>query len=529
MKIKSIKLTNFKRFTDLSIEGLTENLKLVVLVGPNGSGKTSLFESFNHWQKYRGWGNPGQADYCVKDIRTVDSENWWLHNVDINFYDFTLQKPESARGVFYFRTAYRNEASLRTDSLQKQKDYKEVFRFDTLIQNDSSVSSNYQRLVSMTLKNVYNSEYDEKTVKALREELTGKIRKSLNNLFEDLDFSNIGNPLQNGGFYFTKGVSKDFSYKNLSAGEKSAFDLILDLIMASTSFEDAVFCIDEPEAHMHTSLQSKLLDEMYQIIPEKSQLWIATHSMGMLKKAKELSEKNPGTVAFIDFSDKDFDAPVVMHPSSITSAIWHKFLEIAMGDFSDLIAPKQVVFCEGSTQKRFDDVVYKKIFDNEFPETEFVSIGSCTEIEDSNNTSIRIVMNLLNGRNIIKLVDKDDRSENDITELKAKGINVLSRRHIECYLLDNEIIEKLCAREGKVDLLNQCLEAKETAIKDSISRGNPTDDVKSAAGAIYNALKRILQLTGCGKDQRSFMRDTMAPLITEETEVYKTLKKDIFE
>ena len=33
MKIKSIKLKDFKRFTDLTIEGLPETAKLVVMIG----------------------------------------------------------------------------------------------------------------------------------------------------------------------------------------------------------------------------------------------------------------------------------------------------------------------------------------------------------------------------------------------------------------------------------------------------------------------------------------------------------------
>ena len=39
MKIKEIRLKNFKRFTDLTVTEIPETAKLVVLVGPNGSCK----------------------------------------------------------------------------------------------------------------------------------------------------------------------------------------------------------------------------------------------------------------------------------------------------------------------------------------------------------------------------------------------------------------------------------------------------------------------------------------------------------
>ena len=58
----------------------------------------------------------------------------------------------------------------------------------------------------------------------------------------------------------------------------------------------------EPEAHMHTALQAKLLAEMYNLINDQSQLWLATHSIGMLQQAKELESQHPGSVVFLDFS-----------------------------------------------------------------------------------------------------------------------------------------------------------------------------------------------------------------------------------
>ena len=51
LRIRSIRLTEFKRFTDLTIEGIPDTAKLVILVGPSGSGKSSLLDAINTWGK----------------------------------------------------------------------------------------------------------------------------------------------------------------------------------------------------------------------------------------------------------------------------------------------------------------------------------------------------------------------------------------------------------------------------------------------------------------------------------------------
>ena len=66
-------------------------------------------------------------------------------------------------------------------------------------------------------------------------------------LFPNLELNSLGNPLRDGTFRFTKGSSRGFAYKNLSGGEKAAFDLVLDLVVARNEYNDTIFCIDEPE------------------------------------------------------------------------------------------------------------------------------------------------------------------------------------------------------------------------------------------------------------------------------------------
>ena len=135
---------------------------------------------------------------------------------------------------------------------------------------------------------------------------------------------------------------------------------------------------------------------------------------------------------------------------------------------------------------------------------------------------------MLKNSEVIKIVDRDDRSETEIEELANKGIRVLKNRNLESYLLDDTLIRKLCETKGQAGKFDECIEKKKEAIQNSIMRGKPQDDLKSARGEIYNSLKELLGLTACGNNADSFLRDTMAPLITEDTAIYQQLEEEIF-
>lgn len=540
MRIKSLELTNFKRFTHLLVENIPETAKLVVLVGPNGSGKTSFMEAMNHFYKYSGYYNFGDYHYLSKEGNSdsFNTSQWGriateivkIHFHDANFTNAPGQ--DDVKGKFYFRSAYRNEPSFQIQVMQRQQNPTEAIRLPSLIQNDQTVSSNYQRLVANTVSEIYDKSNDKKLVMDLRNELTGKIKDAVKRVFADLDLTSLGQPLTNGDFYFTKGITKNFSYQNLSAGEKSAFDLILDMAVQSEYYPNAVYCVDEPELHLHTKLQGKVLRELYSLVPGQSQLWISTHSIGMLQEAEDIEKANPGTVTFLDFGNRDFDIDQTIRPSKIVRAVMDKFYELAFGDFAKLILPKTIIFCEGNPngekRKNFDKTIYSIIFADTHPEAFFISAGSCNDIENIENTNGEIIQALLKNTDIIKIIDRDDRSEKEVSDLEAKGIQVLKKRNLESYLLDDSVIKKLCESVGKSEKFDECIKGKTDAIKNASSRGKAADDYKAARGEIYNSLKQSLQLTQCGNNADTFIRDTLAPLITPEMEVYKMLETEIF-
>jgi predicted ATPase len=529
MKVKQIHLEKFKRFTDLTIKDIPETAKLVLLIGPNGCGKSSLFDAFKTWYLIKGYNNVADSDYCKKDKNDLRQV---YELVTIDFYeDDRLFSKEKYREMFYFRTAYRNSPKISINTLQTIPSPLERPDNRMMIQNDSTVDENYQRLVGAVLESIFDRSNDEKKVASLRDELISKIREAMCMLFPDLSFTELGSVTEKPEFYFDKGITKRYGYEKLSGGEKSAFDLVLDFVIKNQYYKNTVFCIDEPESHIHTSLQAKLLSELFNLTPDNSQLWIATHSFGMMKEARRLSENYPGEVVVLNFDGYDFDEVVTITPSEWNSVLWEKILEIALDDFASFIAPERIVFCEGSMRgnqrKDFDARCYANIFEKKYPSTIFYSLGSCNDVikeEQIVNFATQISVKAQR----IKVIDRDDRSTEEIEELSRAGVKVLSRRHLEAFLLDDEVLKQWCISVGKPDKIDELLSVKEQSLKESISRGNPPDDYKSAANDICTKGKKLLEVTRCGNSGDTIMRDTLAKLINPEMEVYKELEKCIF-
>lgn len=530
MKIKDIHVEKFKRFTELTIKNIPDTARLIVLVGPNGCGKSSLFDAFKTWHRIKGYNHGSDEDYCKKDLNEKRSAH---ELVKIAFHqDVSQLNHQDFHNFFYFRTAYRNSPQISVKALQKLNSPLDMVDQKMMIENDSTVDENYQRLLSKTLSKVYDETYDSIDVKTLREELIGKIREPLRRLFPDLTLTEIGMVTEKAEFYFSKGTTQRYGYEKLSGGEKAAFDLLLDMVVKSEFYRNTVFCIDEPETHIHTKLQANLLLELFQLVPNESQLWISTHSFGMLKEAKRLLELYPGEVTFLNFDGYDFDDIVQIEPSLCNDAIWNKMIEISLDDYAPYLSPETIVFCEGTTKGRkrkdFDARCYTSIFKNKYPNVMFYSLGSCNEIEQK-NAVVDFISKLSPNSHIIRLVDRDDRSPEEIQDLKEQGVKVLSRRHIECYLLDDEVLQKWCVDCGQSEKIENANNIKTQKVKSSIERGNAPDDVKSASNDICTEMKKLLNITACGNSGEMIMRDTISKLITYDMAVYQELEKEIFE
>jgi hypothetical protein len=352
----------------------------------------------------------------------------------------------------YIRSAYRFTPRLAAEQIRRLPDVQgDENRPHTLIEADGRLQENYERLLGGFFDDVYGQ---PKSGEEWNSEKIDGINAVLSNIL-DIQITSLGNPMKGeGSLYFEKGTSKKFPYENLSAGEKEVVDLVLDLFVKSPLYTDSIICIDEPELHLNTGIQRKMLIELEKLVPENSQLWVATHSIGFLRALQEeLREKT----AVLDFTGIDFDAPATVRPISGTRADWTRIFATALEDLTGLLAPKRIVYCEGRAEPGglgeelgLDADIYNRIFEHTHGDTLFVSSGGGGEVQKNALLALKVLGKALGDVELRLLKDRDDLTDEQRAAFLAAepARRMLARREIENYLFDREVVVGHCARVG---------------------------------------------------------------------------------
>jgi len=514
MKITKVHLKNFKRFTELEIKEIPPEAKLVVLVGPNGCGKSSVFDAFEKVF------NINKSVIPEEDYLRKDENQPWICEIETDkgsfgnnsFGNNNVIPPE--KNALYVRSSYRVNPQFNVGQINSMPDSLEDHdRPKRMIELDQRIANNYQRLWFNLIRKVYYGKVDD----------TKKFEDKLNSILEnvlDIKLSDIGNPVEGRGqLYFKKGIVEKFSFKNLSSGEKEVIDIIIDLIVKVEKFNDTIFCIDEPDLHLNTSIQAKLLEEILNLIPDNSQLWISTHSLGFIRKAIEIYRKSGGKKAIIlDLSEKDFDQNVEIKPLVPTSVAMRKLFEVALEDLSSMVIPSKIYFCEGNTSEYeqsiqkmgFDAEVLNKIFYDQ--DVIFVSSGGKNGVQKAHQLLLKIIKETEGLRGIYSIVDRDNLSDEERNEKMRNEptLKIWSRREIENYLFDKSIIKLYCEQNSK--------EFSTITAYNNIQDINK-DDIKQYQSS-------IMQQCGFSGSVDDF-KLKLAEFITPTTSIYKLLKQDI--
>lgn len=94
MKIKRVHIKDFKRFSDLTVQGIPPEARLIMLAGPNGSGKSSFFDALNIWHRFTWRGQHNWDATYHRKVSSATENSWTGQDVKVEFHD---AEPSDAR------------------------------------------------------------------------------------------------------------------------------------------------------------------------------------------------------------------------------------------------------------------------------------------------------------------------------------------------------------------------------------------------------------------------------------------------
>ncbi|MCC2666225.1 MAG: hypothetical protein K0R24_197 [Gammaproteobacteria bacterium] len=441
MRIKSIELKNFKRFTDLIISDIPATSKLVLIIGSNGSGKSSLFDAFDWLSKgkhkelqlpyplhesasyYRKNGNP--------TILIELSDGQLIEKIGTNITTGTeILKKFFGRSSIRIVPRISHNANINLINIAMDSDSPITYiENDTRFINDAFL---YIQTINNALREPVFSGKQADTLKIFRdfiEPLNDSLRKILGDNaqttiqlaeFQDALIPDTTSHIVK--LIFKKGESK-INYDLLSHGEKQIIILLINFIVRRQYYEDSIIFIDEMDSHLHTTLQSRLLEEIIsKWIPDSSQLWTASHALGFIDYAR-----NSETASIIDFDLLDFDSKRELFP-----------LPKDKLDVYEIAIPKSTIT---SILKGYKLVVVENQNDEYFN----AALGQEGYLFLPANNNREVFLTLKSDKDKLGLRDRDYLRTDEIEKIKLKlpHLKILSFSTFENYIYHPDNIAEL--------------------------------------------------------------------------------------
>lgn len=372
MFIKKITIKNFRLFPsekDFEIDNINtpddtnEGSGLNVFVGENGSGKTALLDAFalpileyktenfgidnfNDPSKKIGInifsknefdvvGTMPKGSFKAKGfsfeagVRAKESKSY-LSSIIVNdqkFIRVDLTKPKdnspdlrvSVNNPFKGKRFSENDILFldKNRLFQTRSGNFNTTRFDRLMEDFS-----YQYLKNCELCNL-NEDLDNKIKK---DKVENKFLVEAVNKFQEisgsqirLDFLDNCEPFKNAFFATRKENNQQILLNNLGSGYEMIFALLYSFYLAQQSGKQLIVLIDEPELHLHPTLQEKFVKFLLEF-SKNAQIILASHSpllvkqlafndkvkISVIQNGQEVSEIEKRVLPYISANETNF-------------------------------------------------------------------------------------------------------------------------------------------------------------------------------------------------------------------------------
>ena len=286
----------------------------------------------------------------------------------------------------------------------------------------------------------HKKEYDE--VERLLSDMP--LDKRLTSLFQQSNLAKTIRIIED-SVLVEKRNGRYYGVDRMSDGERNALLLMSNVITAPPQ---TLLLIDEPETHLHRSIASPLLSNLFALRRDCGFV-VATHQIALP----------------LD----DPDGKVVLIRGCTLAGSRLNGLDITVIDRSDHIPPdvreailggrKTIVFVEGESSS-LDQPFYASLL----PTSSVIPMGGCRAVIDAVKTMSKTEEH--HHTKCFGVIDADHRDEHDLEALKEGGIFAVDGYSVESIFYDEEIQRKVVAKfmTDDDDQQQRVSEAKENAL-----------------------------------------------------------------
>ncbi len=376
------------------------------MVGANGSGKSALIQNFvssNPDEKIKRisahrqtWLSSGSISMTPKSRRDFDINNKsWEMQYDARWIDYDAEGRLSA---ILFDLVSKDNARAR--SITRLVDNKNMNKASIIASNSASPFDQLNELLAL-----------------------GTLAVSLeNNKDEEIHARH-----RNSG--------ATFSMAQLSDGERNAVIIAATVLTVEAG---TVLLIDEPERHLHRSIIEPFLSALFKQRDDCIFI-ISTHEISLpvvnpearvlMVRSCQWSSGDAPSSWDVKMLEANMSLPEDLLPEDLKRAI--------------LGARRRILFVEGNHHS-LDVRLYSALF----PDISMIPVDSCVAVK-------RAVTGLRNSQDhhhteAFGLIDRDDRTEDDVTKLAEDGIFALNVCSVEALYYCSDAIDAVARQQARV-------------------------------------------------------------------------------
>ena len=181
---------------------------------------------------------------------------------------------------------------------------------------------------------------------------------SISSFHIKLDFLYNSEPFKNAFFVTRKKNSQQILLNNLGSGYEMIFAFLYSFYLAEQSGKQLIVLIDEPELHLHPTLQEKFVEFLLEF-SKKAQIILTSHSpllvkqlsfndnvkINVIKDGQEVSEMGERILPYISANETNFLAfslPTVEFHNELYGCIQEKTQKYTEEDVESYFASKNI-------------------------------------------------------------------------------------------------------------------------------------------------------------------------------------------